>query len=207
MIQETFPVGPLQSNCTILADPLTRDAMVIDPGGDVKKILKLVREMEVKVIHILHTHGHVDHILGSGELKKHVSAPFWLHKGDEHLWKTLESQCRMYGLPYYPAPDCENWLTHNGALPMFDGIALHTPGHTPGSTCFYFQKEKLVIAGDTLFYRSIGRTDLPMGSYRDIENSIRKVLYRLPDDVRVITGHGPDTMIGDEKKFNEFIRE
>lgn len=206
LIKETFPVGPLQCNCTIIGDPITKKAIVIDPGGDPDLILAKLETHGLKSVALIHTHAHLDHFLASGEIKKKTGAPIHLHKEDKFLWDNLETQCRMFGVPYNPVPDPDYWLNDDQELPCCGGVAMHTPGHTPGSMCFHFDKENLLIAGDTLFRRSIGRTDLWGGDFKAIEKSIRDRLYTLDEVTTVVTGHGPDTCIGEEIRENSIIR-
>ena len=160
----------------------------------------------LKVVSIIHTHAHLDHFLASGEIKKVTGASLHLHKEDQFLWDNLEMQCKMFGVPYKPVPAPDQWLHDDEELACGCGVALHTPGHTPGSMSFWFERDKLLIAGDTLFRGGIGRTDLWGGDYQKIERSIRDRLYILDEEAVVVTGHGPDTRIGDEIRTNPFIR-
>ncbi|PCD00946.1 MBL fold metallo-hydrolase [Halopseudomonas pelagia] len=206
LIRETFPVGPLQCNCTIIGDPVSKKALVIDPGGDHQLILDRLDALGLKVVSIIHTHAHLDHFLASGEMKKATGATLHLHKEDQFLWDNLEMQCKLFGVPYVPVPAPDQWLSDDEELACGCGVALHTPGHTPGSMSFWFPQDKLLIAGDTLFRGGIGRTDLWGGDYRQIEKSIRERLYRLDEEAVVVTGHGADTLLGDEMRSNPFIR-
>lgn len=206
LIRETFPVGPLQCNCTIIGDPVTGKAIVVDPGGNHQMILDRLEALGLKVVSIIHTHAHLDHFLASGEMKKATGATLHLHKGDQFLWDNLEMQCNMFGIPYTPVPAPDHWLQDDEALACGCGVAMHTPGHTPGSMSFWFPQDKLLIAGDTLFRGGIGRTDLWGGDSKTIEQSIRGRLYRLDEEAVVVTGHGPDTRIGDEMRGNPFVR-
>jgi len=180
---------------------------VFDPGGDYEKILAAVREMgcdPAKIRQILHTHAHFDHFLASGQMKEATGAALCLHPEDKPLWLALEMQCGMFGMPYTPVPAPDHWLEHAETL-AFGGECRHTPGHTPGSMSFWFGSEKLLIAGDTLFRRSIGRTDLWGGDSAAIARSIKTQLYTLDEETRVITGHGPSTTIGEELRSNPFV--
>ncbi|MGH7229671.1 MAG: MBL fold metallo-hydrolase [Nitrospiraceae bacterium] len=208
MIVKSFPVPPLGCNCSIIGDPITKRAIVVDPGGAHERILKDVQELGLTVVSILHTHAHFDHFLASGEMKKATNATLCLHPDDQKLWEMLEIQCRMFGVPYVPVPLPDYWLHDEEKLIVggLEGVALHTPGHTPGSMCFHFPGEKLVLGGDTLFRGSIGRTDLWGGDFDAIERSIRERLYTLDEATRVITGHGPETQIGIERESNQFVR-
>ena len=209
LIFETFPVGPLQCNCSIIGDPRTRKAIIVDPGGDSEKIIQKVFDHSLKITSIVHTHAHLDHFLASAKMKELTGANLMLHKDDLFLWNTLEEQCRMFGIPYKETPPPDRYLEHEEEIDLsadIQGKALHTPGHTPGSMCFLFKNYKLLIAGDTLFQGSIGRTDLWGGSYKMIERSIKEKLYTLDEDTVVITGHGISTSIGREIRTNSFVR-
>jgi hydroxyacylglutathione hydrolase len=208
MIRRTFPVPPLGCNCSILGDPITKQAIVVDPGGAPEQILQTVEGLGLSVVSVLHTHAHFDHFLASGQIKQATGATLCLHPADRRLWDMLEIQCRMFGVPYVAVPPPEYWLQDEEkiALGVLSGRALHTPGHTPGSMCFFFEAEQLLLAGDTLFRGGIGRTDLWGGNYGAIERAIRERLYTLGEETLVVTGHGPETRIGWERVYNPFIR-
>lgn len=208
LIRKTFSVPPLGCNCTILGDPVTKRAIVVDPGGDSARILHEVQKLGLTVSHILHTHAHFDHFLASGAMKQATGAALCLHQDDLDLWKNLEVQCRMFGVPFVSVPMPDYWLKDEEQVLLGEHalIALHTPGHTPGSMSFHALNEQLVLAGDTLFRGSIGRTDLWGGNFDAIEQSIRERLYTLDDATIVVTGHGPETEIGREKESNQFFR-
>ena len=138
LIRETFPVGPLQCNCTLIGDPLTKKAIVVDPGGDEQKILARLQHHGLTLVSIIHTHAHFDHFLASGRLKALTGATLHLHKDDQPLWDNLEMQCQMFGVPYTPVPAPDRWLADDEELACGCGVALHTPGHTPGSMSFWF---------------------------------------------------------------------
>jgi len=208
VIRKTFSVPPLGCNCSIIGDPVTKQAIVVDPGGAYERILREVQQLELTVTHILHTHAHFDHFLASGEMKEATGATLCLHRDDLDLWKMLEAQCHVFGVAYVPVPLPDYWLKDEEKLHVgqISAVALHTPGHTPGSMCFHFPGDNLVLAGDTLFRGGIGRTDLWGGDFDAIEQSIRERLYTLKDATIVVTGHGSDTEIGLEKKTNRFVR-
>lgn len=208
MIRRTFAVPPLGCNCSILGDPITKQAIVVDPGGAPALILNHVHEMGLTVASVIHTHAHFDHFLASGEIKTATGATLCLHPDDRRLWEMLEVQCRMFGVPYVPAPLPEYWLKDEEKIIVggLEGVAMHTPGHTPGSMCFFFPSDQLLLSGDTLFRGGIGRTDLWGGDTEAIQRSIRERLYALKDETRVVTGHGPDTHIGFERDNNPFVR-
>ena len=208
IIVETIPVGPLQCNCTILGDLVSRKAIVVDPGGDAEILLERLVELNLQVERIIHTHAHLDHFLASGKMKEATGAKLALHREDLFLWDMLEDQCRMFGIPFEPAPPPDQWLENEEEIDLNDlqGKGLHTPGHTPGSMCFLFESQKLLIAGDTLFQGSIGRTDLWGGDFKKIEKSIQEKLYTLDEETSVIAGHGESTSIGHEMRANSFVR-
>ena len=208
IIVETIPVGPLQCNCTILGDLVSRKAIVVDPGGDAEILLERLVELNLQVERIIHTHAHLDHFLASGKMKEATGAKLALHREDLFLWDMLEDQCRMFGIPFEPTPPPDQWLENEEEIDLNDlqGKALHTPGHTPGSMCFLFESQKLLIAGDTLFQGSIGRTDLWGGDFKKIEKSIQEKLYTLDEETSVITGHGESTSIGHEMRANSFVQ-
>jgi len=208
MILESFPVGPLQCNCTILGDEQTREAMVIDPGDNIPDILARLAKHGLTLKQIVVTHAHIDHVGGALQLKKSTGAPILLNESDLPLLKMMDVQAGWLGVatPTVAPPDAS---ADEG---MVVGIAnhaaqvLHTPGHTPGSICLYFEAERLLLAGDTLFAGSIGRTDLPGGDSGKILRSIRSRLLPLPDETVVIPGHGSRTTIGEERASNPFLQ-
>jgi len=212
-ILEIFPVGAFQCNCILLADPASREAIVIDPGDEVKKIIERVQHHGLKVKSILHTHTHIDHIGGTTQLQKHTDGRVLLHKEDLFLYENMAMQGAFLGLSPSqvdkPVPPDE-FLKDGQEIKVgaLAGTVLHTPGHTPGSCGFFFPELKeagLLIPGDTLFAGSIGRTDLWKGDYHQEIESIRKKYLTLPDEVFVIPGHGPETQIGRERRLNPFL--
>jgi glyoxylase-like metal-dependent hydrolase (beta-lactamase superfamily II) len=207
MILETFPVGPLACNCTILGDEEAGEAIVIDPGDEVGRIQLRLTELGLKLKQILVTHAHIDHVGGALKLKRLTGAPIFLNESDLPLLKMMQMQAGWLGVatPETAPPD-EN--LSDGLLVGLDRYpaqVLHTPGHTQGSVCLHFAPLKMLIAGDTLFAGSIGRTDLPGGNSRQIIDSIHSRLLALPDETKVLPGHGPSTTIGAERKSNPFL--
>ena len=204
---ETFPVGPLQCNCTILADEGSLEAVVIDPGDEPDRILRALQGKKLKAVALLHTHAHFDHITGTRRVKEATGASIRLHAADFPLYDALPDQAALFGLradpplpPDQPIVDEERIRFGRHAL-----RAIHTPGHTPGSTCFELLGDRPVLfTGDTLFRRSIGRTDLWGGDTETILASIREKLFALPGDVPVVCGHGPGTTIEEERRLNPF---
>jgi glyoxylase-like metal-dependent hydrolase (beta-lactamase superfamily II) len=208
MIFESFPVGPLACNCTILGDEESREAIVIDPGDDVSRIHKRLTEQGLKLKQILVTHGHIDHVGGALKLKRLTGAPIFLNESDLPLVEMMDAQAAWLGVrPPETAPPDESLADGQVVgLDHYPALVLHTPGHTQGSTCLHFAPLKLLIAGDTLFAGSIGRTDLPGGNFDQIIASLRTRVLTLPDETRVLPGHGPLTTIGEEREFNPFLQ-
>ncbi len=208
VIRKTFAVPPLGCNCTILGDPVSKQALVVDPGGAHERILKEVAELGLTVTRILHTHAHFDHFLASGHMRAATGAKLCLHPDDRFLWEMLDEQCAMFGVASQPVPPPDYWIKDDDTFSLGELVtaALHTPGHTPGSMSFYVPAAELVLAGDTLFRGSIGRTDLWGGDFDAIERSIRERLYVLAEQTVVVTGHGPETQIGVERRTNGFVR-
>ena len=208
MIHKVLPVGPLQCNCSIIGDETTHEAMVIDPGDDIEDILTIVNQYNLRVKQIIITHAHIDHVGGAMKLRAQTGAPILLNQNDYALLKMLDVQASWLGMRPPGKVEIEAGLSHDQSLRAGDLEAnvLHTPGHTEGSVCLYFPAEKLLIAGDTLFAGSIGRTDLPGGSFEKIMRSLHGQLLALPDDTQVIPGHGPQTTIGEEREENPFLK-
>ncbi|HWF08626.1 MAG TPA: MBL fold metallo-hydrolase [Bryobacteraceae bacterium] len=208
MIHEVLPVGMLGCNCSVLGDEATREAIVIDPGDDVSDIIAILDRHRLAVRMIVITHAHIDHIGGAEKLRAHTGAPVYMHEADKMLSDQLAVQAAWLGMeapkdPGIDKPAREGDIIRAGSI---EGHVLHTPGHTPGSISIYLPVEKKLIAGDTLFQRSIGRTDLPGGDTAQIGRSIRGKLYTLPEDTIVFPGHGETTSIGEEKRENPFVR-
>jgi hydroxyacylglutathione hydrolase len=208
MILESFPVGPLRCNCTILGDEVTHEAVVVDPGDNIPEILSRLQKHGLSLRQIVITHAHIDHVGGSALLKQATGAPVFLNQQDLGLLGAMEIQAGWLGIPTpevaSPDASAEDGLTVG--LATLPAEVIHTPGHTPGSICLLFAQQHLLLAGDTLFAGSIGRTDLPGGDGRQILRSLRDRLMVLPDTTRVLPGHGPDTTIGEEKQSNPFLQ-
>lgn len=208
MILETFPVGAFQCNCTILGDESTGEAIVVDPGDEPEVILGHLRRLGLKARYTFHTHAHLDHVMGTRQVKERDDADILLHPEDRGLYDNLQLQARMFGLTAEDPLPVDSWIAHGDKVTcgQVGGEVIHTPGHTPGSVCLYVPAAGLLLAGDTLFMRGVGRTDLWGGSFPKLQESIRDQLYHLPPDTRVVAGHGPDTTIGDERAENPFVR-
>jgi hydroxyacylglutathione hydrolase len=207
VIRETFPVGLLQCNCTILGDEASREAIVIDPGDEVPRILARLARHQLTVKQILITHAHIDHIASALSLKQITGAPIVYSQADLPLVAMMDVQAGWLGVrtPEVAPPDHS---PADGEALSVRGIAtqiLHTPGHTEGSLSVYVPEAALLLAGDTLFAGSVGRTDLPGGDHPTLIASIRERLLPLPPETVVVPGHGPDTTIGEEQQSNPFL--
>lgn len=212
MFLEVFPVGPIQANCVLVGDREAGVVAVIDPGAEAERIHDRVTTSGLRPAMILHTHGHLDHAGGTADLARRIGSgvPIGLHRDELDLYRGLSMQARMFGLEVENPPEPSLWLEH-GQLVDLGRLTLevrHTPGHSPGGVAFVISgaPEPTAIVGDVLFAGSIGRTDLFGGSFPVLERSIREQLYSLPDDTRIITGHGPDTTVGRERTTNPFVR-
>jgi len=208
MILDTFPTGPLQSNCTILGDEESGEAIVVDPGDEAERIHQRLIKHGLKLKQILLTHAHLDHVGGAFNLKKMTGAPIYMNENDQPLLDTVKEQARWLGMkaPEIAPPDESLFDGRMVGLERYPAQVLCTPGHTQGGVCFYIASLKLLIAGDTLFAGGIGRTDLAGGDYSQIVHSIQSRLFTLPEDTKVITGHGPSTTIGYERRSNPYVR-
>ena len=208
---DVFPVGPIQANCILLGDRDAGVLAIIDPGEEAARIMERVEASGLTPTVVLHTHGHLDHAGGTADLVRRLpdGIPIGLHRDELQLYQGIRMQGQMFGLEVEPPPEPTLWFEHGQSLEL-GGLSLevrHTPGHSPGGVCFVVsgQADPLVIVGDVLFAGSIGRTDLMGGSFPVLEKSIREQLYSLPDETRVICGHGPDTTIGRERSGNPFV--
>ena len=208
MIHEILPVGLLQCNCSIFGDEATRQAIVIDPGDNIDDIVTLLAKHSLQVHAIVITHAHIDHIGGAAKLKKLTGAPVLMNANDADLYAHLDLQASWLGIepPERTAIDSDARDADSLSLGGTMFQILHTPGHTQGSLSVWIPTENKLVAGDTLFRDSIGRTDLPGGDGRQILASIKNKLLQLPEATIVIPGHGPNTTIGREKEHNPFLR-
>ena len=209
MIHKIFPVGPLQCNCSIVGDEQTHEAMVIDPGDQIEQILDILKQEKLKLMQIVITHAHIDHVGGAMKLKAATGAPILMNQDDQALLKMLDVQAQWIGMrpPGMVVVDesvADGHVLKIGTIPA---NVIHTPGHTEGSICLYMPDQQTLVAGDTLFAGSIGRTDLPGGSFDKIMRSIHTRVLALPDDTTVVPGHGPKTTIGQERETNPFLQK
>jgi hydroxyacylglutathione hydrolase len=226
LIHEVIPVGMLQCNCSILGDPATGEAIVVDPGDEIERILEIVRRHGLKVRTIVSTHTHIDHVGGLAGLHGATGAPVLIHEADLELYKNLDTQAQWLGVPTPAMMRIQDFVKEGDTLRWggYKARVLHTPGHTQGSISLVVDASSVppggqppnaaansvvdarLLAGDTLFHGSIGRTDLPGGSFPQIISSIREKLLALPDELVVYPGHGDSTTIGAEREFNPFLR-
>lgn len=211
LIHEIIPVGWLQCNCSVVGDPVTREAIVIDPGDEVERILAVIAQHELKVRAIVNTHAHIDHVGGLRKMKDSTGAPVLMHAEDLELYRHLEMQASWIGMPTPEMVKVDSFLREGDAIRWgdYEARVMHTCGHTPGSVCLHLPDSAaagILFAGDTLFAGSIGRTDLWGGSFQDILRSIHGKLLALPDNTVVYPGHGPATTIGQERETNPFLR-
>ena len=208
MIHEILPVGPLQCNCSIIGDETSREAIVVDPGDDIEQIVALIKKHNLLVKQIVITHAHIDHVGGAMKLRAATSDPILLNQNDYALLKMLDMQAAWIGMRNPGTVEIDQSLEQADTVKAgaLSAQVLHTPGHTEGSICLYFPAESKLIAGDTLFAGSIGRTDLPGGSYEKIIYSLHDRVLALPDETIVIPGHGPLTTIGEERESNPFLQ-
>ncbi len=206
MILETLVVGPLGVNCYIIADENTREAIVVDPGGNAADIRNAIQRHRLHVTAIVNTHAHFDHVLALNEIRAETQAPFMIHADEAPILDTAQASGAMWGMHVTQPAPADHLLKDEDEVKA-GGIVLkvlHTPGHTPGGICLLY--EKAVFVGDTLFQGSIGRSDFPGGDYATLMRSIRDKLLPLPDDTMVYPGHGASTTIGQEKQLNPFVR-
>ena len=204
---EVFVQGPFQENTCIVWCDETKEAIFVDPGGELYPLERFVEKHGLKPSAIVNTHGHVDHVAGVAELVKKYGIPFRIHKGDEQTVNAFKRSAAFFGLDVDEAPVIDSFIEDGEILRVgaCELRVVHTPGHSPGGCCLL--APGLAIVGDTLFAGSVGRTDLPGGDWPTLLRSIREKLLVLPDDVRVVSGHGPDTSIGRERRVNPFIAE
>jgi hydroxyacylglutathione hydrolase len=208
LLRETFPVGPLRCNCTLLANLETLDAIVVDPGDEIADILARLARHHLTVRQIIVTHAHIDHIGGAAQLKRITGAPVLFHQADLPILAMLEMQAGWLGIPT-PEQVALDQSAEDGlsaGIPGLDAEVIHTPGHTPGSICLLFPKQELLLAGDTLFAGSVGRTDLPGGDTKALLRSIHTRLLALPEKTLVVPGHGEETTLGQERETNPFLQ-
>lgn len=210
MFIKTFPLGVFQCNCSVIADEESGEAVVVDPGDEAAKIIAEIQKHKFIVKYLIHTHAHIDHIGATRGVHQGCGGDICLHRGDLPLYGGIAQQAQFLGVKNTDGVlPVKTFVEHGDIFELGKKISaevLFTPGHTPGSVCFFFEKSNLLLSGDTLFLKSIGRTDLWGGDYGQIIASIKEQLFKLPDQTRVIPGHGPTTTIGGEKMGNPFVK-
>jgi hydroxyacylglutathione hydrolase len=204
---ESFTVGPFAEHPYLLACSETNHAILVDPGDSANDLWQAIINAGVDLQAIVLTHAHLDHVGAVEAIRARAHVPVYLHPADRQLLATVVLQGKMFGLPVAPVRPAERQFVHGDRLQVgkIEFKVLHTPGHSPGSVCLYAPSEKVLIAGDTLFEHSVGRTDLPGGDTQALIRSIQQQLWPLPADVRVYPGHGPVTTIGEEQRHNPFV--
>ena len=208
LLRETFPVGPLRCNCTLLANMESLEAIVVDPGDEIADILARLARHHLTLKQIIVTHAHIDHIGGAAQLKRVTGAPVLFHQADLPILDMLEMQAGWLGIPT-PEKVVLDQSANDGlatGIPGLEAEVIHTPGHTPGSICLLFPKQELLLAGDTLFAGSVGRTDLPGGDTSTLLHSIHTRVLLLPERTLVVPGHGEETTLGKERQTNPFLQ-
>ncbi len=209
LVVRRVPVTPLASNCYLVGDPKSREALLVDPGDFTDEVAALVQPEGFRIGRLVLTHGHFDHASGCAAAKRALGAPLWLHAGDVPQLARLSHVSEMFGFAPPETPTIDHHPSDGERLRLGDveGIVIHTPGHSPGGICLHFPAEKLLFTGDTLFEGSVGRTDLPGGDWPSLARSIREKLFPLGDDVQFFPGHGDPARLGDERVANPFVGE
>lgn len=206
MIIDKITVGAFQVNNYLIVDEETKDAALIDAGGDYEATMNLAQKHNANIKYIFNTHAHLDHIAGDYDLQTKSSAKVLLHKEDEFLVGMLKEHLKLYGMPEYEEPKVDRLIEDGEEITVgsLKFKVIHTPGHSPGGVCYLIGNK--LFSGDTLFAGAVGRTDLPQGSYEQLEKSVKEKLYTLDENIEVYPGHGPKTSIGYEKKNNPFFK-
>lgn len=217
LLHFSIPVGMLQCNCSIIGDPLSREALVLDPGDEIHRVMDLLGRHKLTVKAIVSTHAHIDHVGGIKKLHDYTGAPVLMHRDDVPLYHAMDLQAGFLGIEPPPITEVDQFLREGDTLHWgnLQALVIHTPGHSPGSSCLFLPPDAgkvavlapILFAGDTLFAGSIGRTDLWGGSMDQIMDSLRGKLLALPDETVVHPGHGLSTTIGQERYTNPFLAE
>ena len=208
-IIKRFCIGPLAVNTYLMICKMTKEAAIIDIGGEVDVVMNAAKEAGAKVTHLLFTHAHIDHMYGAQELKNRLpEAKVTFHHLENDVVKAIPGMCKMFGMDLRTMPDMEIDLAENAefSVGLLQLRSILTPGHTPGSVCFYCVEEKLCFTGDLLFKNSVGRTDFEGGSGFDLRKSLDKILEILPDDIQILPGHGKYTTMGAERANNFYLK-
>ena len=206
LIIEHFLVGPIRTNIYLVGCAETGEGAIVDAGGDTDAVLARAEELGLAIDKILQTHAHVDHVGGLSEMKSRTDAPIYLHRDELELYEAAPQQGRMFGIQIDALPEPDRFLEEGEEIEVGDHVAtvMHLPGHSPGGVGFHFEQEHVIFSGDVLFAGSMGRVDLPGADPEVMEQSLER-MKQLPDETRVLSGHGPETTIGDEKKRNPYL--
>ncbi len=209
LVIRTTVIGPFVENCYLVGCDRTKEAIVIDPGGDEARVLGMRHPGDFRVTRIFCTHGHIDHVAGATGMQAATAALLQIHEGDREWLAAIAEQAEMFGFGGVAAPTVQHLHVDGESFTVGEHQAqvLHTPGHSAGSCCLYFPADDVLFSGDTLFAGSVGRTDLPGGDWGELERSIREKLFPLGDGVRFYPGHGPGGLLGDERRNNPFVGE
>lgn len=205
-----FVFNPFFENTYVLSDE-SHNALIVDPGCyeefEVKELVDYTESNGLKVVAILNTHCHIDHVLGNDAIKDHYKVPLLIPVNEKQTYQAIPSYASNYGFSGYREAEADEWYTEGERiLGELKFSCIEVPGHSPGHMVFYFENEKVLIGGDVLFRESIGRTDLPGGNHTQLLQNIKERIYTLPEDVTVFPGHGPETSIGHEKVHNPFVK-
>lgn len=205
MIIKAITAGPFQVNNYLIICEDTKEAALIDAGGDFKKTEKLIKDNNVSLKYLFNTHGHLDHVAGDFEIREKLGTKVFLHKEDQFMVDSFQQFLGLYGFPHYETPIIDDYFENNQEIKVgnLNFKVLHTPGHSPGSVSLLVNDS--LFAGDTIFARSVGRTDLPGGSYEVLKSSIEDVIFSLNPDITIYPGHGETTTVGEEKLHNPFF--
>jgi hydroxyacylglutathione hydrolase len=207
---QVIPVTPFEQNCSVVWCETTREAAIVDPGGEIERLLQVIDDEGLKLVKILITHGHVDHAAATAALARHAKVPIeGPHPGDEFWIQRLPTDAANYGFPTAESFIPDRWLGQGDTVTL-GNLTLdvrHCPGHTPGHVVFVHQPSRLALVGDVLFKGSVGRWDFPGGNQQDLVRSIRENLFPLGDDIRFLPGHGPMSTFGDERRSNPFVAD
>ncbi len=209
LVVRTAVVGPFAENCYLVGCDRTQEAILVDPGGENRRVLGMRYPGDFRVLRIVCTHGHIDHVAGAAQAMDETGAPLQIHELDREWLAGVAEQAEMFGFEDVRAPAVAHFHQDGEVFTVGEHEArvLHTPGHSPGSCCLFFPADQILFSGDTLFAGSVGRTDLPGGDFGALERSIREKLFPLGDAVRFHPGHGPSALIGDERRSNPFVGE
>ncbi|MFT4613783.1 MAG: hydroxyacylglutathione hydrolase [Bacteroidia bacterium] len=204
------PVTQYQQNCSVIKCETTGKGAIVDPGGDIERILEAVEKMDVVIEKVILTHAHMDHCAASDVLRQQLEIPIeGPHRGDDFWLEGLPQACEMAGFPHADAFEPDRWLVQGDTVTVGDAelAVIHCPGHTPGHIVFHYAAQQVAWVGDVIFQGSIGRTDFPGGNHEELIASIRNKLFPLGDEITFIPGHGPTSTFGNERQTNPFVAD